>query len=365
MTKLLERRYRRLLRWYPADYRRARGDEILATLLDQAAEGRTRPRVREVVDLTRHGLRCRLGRPASRTVAVWAALTAIMCGLFVAAASTRLAWQTARPEPNAAETRAVAAEALPGLEVSDLQEAGDRFHFDNSDGLPGLLFGLPLPDGPHASYERATTHAMIVTQEAVDADTLFATVRQRLRETGWRSPAPANWSAPCASGCGSGAADLRTTVLTARRGDTVVTLSISGVYPQPQDVADGIELRLYRATPTAVYVAAVVGGLLGAVAAWLLFAWASRRTGGHEGVKIFLGTTLLAWGFPVPLMVVAVGAGWPRLRNWPWPPMWEWLGQPALSGTFVLGSVTALLALAIAALSRPAPHATSQPAAHP
>jgi hypothetical protein len=33
MTTSLERRYRRLLRAYPAGYRRRRGDELLATLL--------------------------------------------------------------------------------------------------------------------------------------------------------------------------------------------------------------------------------------------------------------------------------------------------------------------------------------------
>lgn len=57
----LERRYRRLLRWYPPDYRAHRGDEFVATLLDLAPPGRHRPTVAEAADLVAGGLRCRLG----------------------------------------------------------------------------------------------------------------------------------------------------------------------------------------------------------------------------------------------------------------------------------------------------------------
>ena len=39
----LERRYRRWLLACPAEYRRERGDELVATLLDLAGPNRTRP----------------------------------------------------------------------------------------------------------------------------------------------------------------------------------------------------------------------------------------------------------------------------------------------------------------------------------
>ncbi|MEV4640809.1 hypothetical protein AB0J80_26060 [Actinoplanes sp. NPDC049548] len=54
----LERRYARLLRLYPADYRRARGAEVLETLME-SADG-TSPR--EVVALVLGALRVRAGR---------------------------------------------------------------------------------------------------------------------------------------------------------------------------------------------------------------------------------------------------------------------------------------------------------------
>lgn len=39
----LEGRYRRLLRWYPADHRAAHEDEMIGVLLDDAEPGRERP----------------------------------------------------------------------------------------------------------------------------------------------------------------------------------------------------------------------------------------------------------------------------------------------------------------------------------
>lgn len=57
----LERRYRRLLRSYPSGYRRERGDEIIATFLDGAAPGQTRPTAADTADIVVAGLRVRLG----------------------------------------------------------------------------------------------------------------------------------------------------------------------------------------------------------------------------------------------------------------------------------------------------------------
>ncbi|MFR9778566.1 hypothetical protein ACL02O_21265 [Micromonospora sp. MS34] len=111
----LIRHYRRLLLAYPRAYRRERGEEILGLLLDTTPPGRTRPTVTGAVDLVRAGLRCRLGRPASRTVGVWAALTALICGLFTAAVASRLVWETSRPQPDRAEVMAIFTEAFPSV----------------------------------------------------------------------------------------------------------------------------------------------------------------------------------------------------------------------------------------------------------
>ncbi len=60
MSRSLERRYRRLLRWYPAAYRAANEHEMLGVLLDCAAADQRRPTAREHVDLLRGALRCRI-----------------------------------------------------------------------------------------------------------------------------------------------------------------------------------------------------------------------------------------------------------------------------------------------------------------
>lgn len=57
----LERRYRRLMRAYPAGYRREREEEIVATLLDTAPPGRTRPSVADAADILVAGVRARFG----------------------------------------------------------------------------------------------------------------------------------------------------------------------------------------------------------------------------------------------------------------------------------------------------------------
>lgn len=67
----LERRYRRLLMFYPRRYRRRHADEILAVLLDGVSVGQRRPRVAEAASLAWSGLGMRL-RPnvprSARTV---------------------------------------------------------------------------------------------------------------------------------------------------------------------------------------------------------------------------------------------------------------------------------------------------------
>ncbi|MFV2111048.1 hypothetical protein ACFHW0_01750 [Micromonospora sp. LOL_025] len=79
----LERRYHRLLRAYPAEYRRARGAEIVGTYLDLAGPERRWPSPGDAADLLRGGLRQRLRAagaadliPGVRLAAVLAFLTA-------------------------------------------------------------------------------------------------------------------------------------------------------------------------------------------------------------------------------------------------------------------------------------------------
>jgi hypothetical protein len=67
----LERGYRRLLAWYPPEFRRENGQEILAVLMAGARDGQRRPSLAESADLIRSGVWMRV-RPrvprAARTV---------------------------------------------------------------------------------------------------------------------------------------------------------------------------------------------------------------------------------------------------------------------------------------------------------
>jgi hypothetical protein len=77
----LERRYRRLFRAYPADYRAERGDELVDTYLDTVNPGRTRPSARDAADLLAGGARQHLrargasGLPGGVSIAAVLALT--------------------------------------------------------------------------------------------------------------------------------------------------------------------------------------------------------------------------------------------------------------------------------------------------
>jgi hypothetical protein len=95
MTAQLERSYARLLRLYPASYRRERGDEMLDVLL---ASGATRLSLRERRALVLGALRCRAGATGRRDLGTtWrqsAALAACMLMAFgaVSIVSREIAW---------------------------------------------------------------------------------------------------------------------------------------------------------------------------------------------------------------------------------------------------------------------------------
>ncbi|GAB1642302.1 hypothetical protein [Krasilnikovia sp. MM14-A1259] len=74
MSAAVERRYASLLRLYPAEYRRARGAEVLDTLMASVEDGRARPAPREVGALILGALRAHAARGRRRDVREsWAA----------------------------------------------------------------------------------------------------------------------------------------------------------------------------------------------------------------------------------------------------------------------------------------------------
>ncbi|SNR96500.1 hypothetical protein SAMN05216276_100216 [Streptosporangium subroseum] len=56
----LERRYRRLIAWYPQAFRAVHEEEMLGVLLATADSGRSRPNPRDAIDLIRGAVRIRL-----------------------------------------------------------------------------------------------------------------------------------------------------------------------------------------------------------------------------------------------------------------------------------------------------------------
>jgi hypothetical protein len=357
----LARRYRRLLLCYPRAYRRSRGEEIVATLLEAAAPGRTRPSLREVTNLIRHGLRCRLGRPASRTIVVWAALAAVICGLFGAALATRAAWETSRLAPDRAEASTIFSAVLPDhdLDLSYIPTTADPVLFTiyeqpvSWDNVGILLSG----DG--GEYGLRGAGAGVKGIPPVSQQHTLALARQRLRETGWQVYPPVVRNAV---ECGDDRCDPATlpteTILLARRGDTIFQLDLL-----PSSSADStyLAVSLERATPPAAYPAGIAGGLVGAAAAWMLFGWASRRTEGRRSLRAAVTAlytaSMLVWWLPVvaavPLMIRhQLEEPHPR-----WHFLWEWLFQPTFSLFFLVGCASAALGLALAALPRRRVHA--------
>ncbi|MET7472116.1 hypothetical protein ACFYON_21950 [Micromonospora sp. NPDC005686] len=67
---VLEKRYRMLLRAYPAGYRRERADELIDTLIGDEPTTRRWPSIRQAASLIRGGLRVHGGSTAARPTAV-------------------------------------------------------------------------------------------------------------------------------------------------------------------------------------------------------------------------------------------------------------------------------------------------------
>jgi hypothetical protein len=346
----LARRYRRLLLCYPRAWRRERGEELVATLLEAAPPGRTRPSAREAANLIGHGLRARLGRPRSRSVVVWAALTAVICGLFTASLATRLAWETSRPMPDQAEAAAILAEIMPGQAMDGIYVPSGLFTMYGEQLSLKMLDSLLFGDGNE--YALSATTASRDGVSTLPVEQPAAAIEQRLRDSGWTVYGVTHHDLySCAGPPCDPTAIPQDTRLFAERGDTTIAVEL-----MPRQHADStfLSVSLSRTTPAAVLPVSIVGGLLGAAAGWLVFGWASRRAQAPHPVRVVVnvlfGITVTLWWPPVlyvaPFMVNHhVGEPHPS-----WHPLWEWLGQPTFSLFLVAGCAAALLGLALAAL---------------
>jgi len=345
----LSRRYRRLLLAYPRTYRRSRGEELLGALLDAALPGRDRPTAREAANLIRHGLRARLGRPASRSVVAWAVLSAVISGLFIAALATRAAWETARPMPRAGEARAMLAEILPGQEFAGIEDAPAMFVISGQPLSWDMADDLLLGDG--GEYSLAGVGGSVVGTPAHPPQDSVELAQHNLRAHGWTVyPTMTRNVYDCAGPPCDPATIPKSTTILARRGDTKFWMEVNSGYTWD---TTSMGAGFSRATPLAVYPFGLTGGILGAVVAFLMFGWASRRTEGRHParveVKVLLGVTLLFWWAPTLFAIPWMVRHHLDEPHPSWHPMWEWLGQPTFSLLFLIGCGSALLGLAAAA----------------
>ncbi|REE96455.1 hypothetical protein [Thermomonospora umbrina] len=84
----LQHRYRRLLRWYPADHRRHHGEEMLGVLLASASPDQERPTARDRADLLSGALKIRVRRGLHAAGRGWSdalAVAGLLAALFLAA----------------------------------------------------------------------------------------------------------------------------------------------------------------------------------------------------------------------------------------------------------------------------------------
>jgi hypothetical protein len=121
----LERSYRRILAWYPRSFRAGSEEEILAVLLDTAAEGQQRVGLAEGWDLVRGAVRMRLWPAARRPRPVRAAVTLMLAGAAaeLAALITVIVTMGSVRAAVAAARDTAAAHALLAHEIIDIAGA--------------------------------------------------------------------------------------------------------------------------------------------------------------------------------------------------------------------------------------------------
>lgn len=310
----LERSYRRLLRAFPPDYRRYRGEEMLATLLDRASDGRHRPDLGEAVGLIAAGLRCRFRLRRGSATAIAAVLAALAGAILTGMAGAWLAWTSAAPPlPDQRQAAAIARLAVPQDPSS--QERHDfvfgEEDFDYSAG--SVRFTYPGTPG------------------AASAD-LVAQAHERLSADGWSVSVLE--SAPYRRFVG-------------HRGQVQIVVA--------EHTAGQTMVRLSRAEPVIVPVLTAGGLLLGGLFGWWLAASVSRRVA-HRSAGIRTAVTGLSIVAFTALFPVCFYAFPPVIRGYlrdgqPQAP-WGSLTLPGLPELTVLGLLVAL-ALVVGVLATP------------
>ncbi|MFI5842554.1 hypothetical protein ACIA8K_22880 [Catenuloplanes sp. NPDC051500] len=308
-----------------------RRDELIDTLAEAEQEtGRRGPRPREALDILWHGARARLGRPKNPLV-VPAAVLFVLLGAFAGAVvTTQLAWQAVPPLRGDARAAQISETVFPGLHVFG---GGDAPDFVPEPGAEsGLVNG-------YIKYSVKHTDA---TRNIEDYQT---GAQERLTAAGWAVHRIT-------------VSDDDGQVFWAERDGLVLQFSIWYWPDVPSYDSDGGAFyRLSRATPDWMWAAALPGVPVGALAAFLVFGWVSRRTVHATGGMAVIAVVS---AFPLLLVCPAVVRGtqaWWRTDPLypPTEPFWRPLFYDITAFATVLLMLLAVIAVAVAALQRPFP----------
>ena len=292
-------------------------------------------------------LRARLGRPGSRTVVFWSLAVAAICGLFAASMASWVAWTNGKPHPDEAEVRGVLSEVLPDYEFADIAVAKDIFTF-YSQPLTWENLSSVLAPADGGEYELGSSGVGLLGAPPIGGAEAAPKLAERLRATGWRVyPPDVTEQVTCHTKLCDTPVPTTYTSAVARRGDLVLNYFVNSA-AGPEETF--ISVLLQRMAPASVWPAGIVGGLVGAVLAWLVFAWASRRSAGGAGATASFVVTMLCWW---GLALLGIPSSIAHLATQPhpqWHPLWEWLALPPFAPLFFLGAASAVLGLLLAAV---------------
>jgi len=275
----LARWYRLLLLAYPRRFRRARGTEMLTTLLDAAGPDQRRPRWRDAVNVLWRGLRCRFAVPRGAAYVTAAVVCALFGGLLLAAGVVWASWlgRPRIPEPaTAAAVARIAAPAWPSsIVVHDEKFSGPYTGADDP-------YRAPHGFEPNPGWVQVTVPGTV------------ADARSRLAADGWE------------------VGELTNLVFWAAKSDHVIQVSTVD--------STVLMIDVYRRVPPWLGSAVAVGAVVGTAGGWLLAGRALRgfrrhRLGGRAAMLTFGVPGLIGAMVPVcyaaaNVILATVGDGW-------------------------------------------------------
>jgi hypothetical protein len=268
----LSRRYDRLLHWYPRWYRQERRLEMLTTFLDAAGPGQRRPSWADVTDVVLGGVRCRL-RVHGGLARLVGSSVAVLAAFLGSAAATHL---TGYPGPPPESVAVAAAETAVAQRPTDIP--GPVVHCDywcpewNGDNV--VAYDSP-PD---------RTDVVMISYDvpAARADEVEAAARQRLSAAGWqvRTGADQQW-------------------IEARRDGLEIDVRTSQASPT-------VQVLVSKAFSVPAAVLAVLGFVIGALAGWLVHAWAVQRHRRHRAaIQLPIAAACVVFVLVGPLTALA------------------------------------------------------------